>query len=573
MEEKKKYYAYMLECADGTVYSGFTTDPVRRTAMHNSGSGAKYTRSRLPVKLIYTECFDDKCSALKREAALKKLTRREKLMLAEAFREKNDKEPDMAEVLVRCEQGILRGESTKGVNIFKGVPFAAPPVGPLRWRAPRKPVGWIGVRSADEFAPAPMQLAGNLREYCFSEDCLYLNIWAPADGKEDHPVLVWFYGGSYMAGRSDDPAFDGSHFASMGIVTVTVNYRVGIFGFMCHPEMKGERERGNFGFSDQIASLEWIRDNIAFFGGDPGNVTISGQSAGSASVNNLMVSPYSRDLFHKAINQSGDVLQPERDITFEEASKQGLQLQEILGCSGLDEMRELPTSAFQREDFDIGMKNRMGFTPVIDGTLIPRAQAKMLLTGDCARIPIMIGTCADEGSSGSGNYVERICERFSLPRDMYPDETRETVRHLARDYWYARHIAWIGIRAGVYHLPTWHYEFTHPTKGIGAQHGTEIPFIFGTLEKMTEINGTEYSEEEYRFMEVMSSYWANFIRSGDPNGEGLFPWPIKTDEPVHIRLDIPCSMESDIWRPEHEVIVPPVTAWLMARMEEAKKTE
>lgn len=477
---------------------------------------------------------------------------------------------------VTCSYGTLRGAEEDGVSVFRGVPFAMPPVGPLRWRAPRKPLKWAGVRPATEFAAAPMQLKGKLTDYHFSEDCLYLNIWTPAEtGDEKLPVFVWFYGGSYMAGRSDDPTFNGVRFAKRGIITVTVNYRVGVFGFMCHPDMNeaGELERGNFGLMDQIASLEWIRDNIAFFGGDPGNVTIAGQSAGSNSVNNLMVSPLSRTLFQKAINQSGDVLQPERDITFEEACETGVKLQQLLGCKDLDEMRALPTEAYQTAEEDMTMKNGMNFTPFIDGKILPRATAAMLLTNDAMQIPIMIGTCEDEGSSGRGNYVERICERFGLPRDIYPDESRETVKHLARDYWYARHIAWIDIRANDLKLPTYHYNYVHRTEPMGAQHGTEIPFIFGTLDRMKDLNGNVYDEKDREFSEMIGSYWANFIKTGDPNGEGLMYWPLKDEKPVHFRLENVCSMENDCYRPEHEYILEPAKKWLRDRKTEYEKEQ
>ncbi len=468
-------------------------------------------------------------------------------------------------------QGALRGVLEDGIRIFKGVPFAAPPVGDLRWRAPREPASWQGVRPATEFSAAPMQRTGNtagVYETCyFSEDCLYLNVWAPEDAC-GLPVYVWFYGGSYQGGRADDPTFDGTHFAKMGIVSVTVNYRVGVFGFLCHPDMakEGPLELGNFGVQDQIAALRWIRENIAAFGGDPGKVTIGGHSAGSASVNNLMVSPLSIGLFRGAINESGDVLQPERDITFEQASEGGLKLQEVLGLRSLDEMREVPAERFQRKDFDLAVENRVMCTPVIDGTVIPEAQANLLLTNRCAKVPAMIGTCQDEGSGGGPGYRERIMARFGFPDDLYPAGDPMAVRRLARDYWYGRHVAWIDIRANVHGLPTWHYNYAHRTEPMGAQHGTELPFVFGTLGRMKELHGQEFTPEEYGFMEVMSGYWANFIKYGDPNGEGLVPWPKKGKDPVHMRLEIPCGMEPDSYMEVHKTVLPAVTEWMYGRM-------
>ena len=473
--------------------------------------------------------------------------------------------------MAKCQQGILRGVSLgDGVSVFRGVPFAQPPVGDLRWRAARKPEIWYGIRPATEFMAMPRQRAfgGAADPRYQSEDCLYLNIWTPATSEDEkHPVYVWFYGGAYQAGDASETTFDGSYLAKKGIVTVTVNYRVGLFGFLCHPDMKNEpaRDHGNFGVTDQIASLEWIRDNIAAFGGDPNRVTIGGHSAGSASVNNLMVSPLSRNLIHGAINESGDVFQPERDITFDQAAQDGLRLQEALKCASLDEMRALPTDALMNHEFDAAMANRITCTPVIDGVVIPYAQGDMLLHNDAAQIPIIVGSCADEGSGGGPGYRERVMERLGLPEALYPDESRETVSRLARDYWYGRHLAWARIRSE-YGLPTYQYNFARRRNGGMAMHGDEIPYAFGSMNYSTHGQRNPYGPEDYAFMEKLNGYWVNFIYTGDPNGEGLPTWPKKDADPVHMKLDLVCEMEGDYYRPEYEVVCPLVEKWMRSRI-------
>ena len=240
--------------------------------------------------------------------------------------------------IVSCGQGALRGKDCGGITAFLGVPFAKPPVGELRWREPQPPSRWRGVRCAEYHQAAPLQTYGGfdngIETAYLSEDCLYLNIYTPASETDrDYPVYVWFYGGSYQGGRADDPLFCGARLAKSGVIAITVNYRVNIFGFLCHPDMRAESPYGtggNFGLLDQIAALAWIRSNITAFGGDPDRITIGGHSAGSASVNNLLCSPMSRGLFARAINESGDVFQPERDITFDTAAELGVRLGELL---------------------------------------------------------------------------------------------------------------------------------------------------------------------------------------------------------------------------------------------------
>lgn len=476
--------------------------------------------------------------------------------------------------LAVCEQGALRGVSRDGVIAFLGVPFAQPPVGDLRWREPQEPHRWYGVRSAEFYAAGPVQAfsfaPGGGDTAWQSEDCLYLNIWTPASAAgADYPVYVWFYGGAYQGGRADEPSTEGTALAQKGIVIVTVTYRVNLFGFLCHPDMRAESPYGtggNFGMLDQIAALRWIQQNIAAFGGDPARVTIGGQSAGSASVNSLLCSPLSRGLFAHAICQSGDVMQPERDISFEEAAGDGVRLGEFFSCNTLEKLRQLPAEKFVRLNYDV-MSRELHTTcaPVVDGAVIPYSLGNMLLRNDCMSVPILLGSNTGEGSGGGPGYAERVAGRLGISLELYPAEEPDRSRLLARDYWYARHLAWARIRTEDYGLPLWQYVFARADGEMGAMHGAEIPYTFRNIDR-AGMGRREYSEEDRAYMEVISGYWINFIKTGDPNGEGLPFWPYKSENSGHMRLDLMSRIEPDFTRMEDEVICPAVYRWLKRRV-------
>ena len=475
-----------------------------------------------------------------------------------------------------CKQGALRGIDAGGVSAFLGVPFAAPPVGDLRWREPQPPESWRGVRPADRFSAGPLQSFGfakdGLETAYLSEDCLYLNIWTPAsEAGEAYPVYVWFYGGAYQGGDANSPNIYGAELAKNGIVTVTVNYRVNLFGYLCHPDMKRESPYGtggNFGTLDQIASLRWVQENIAAFGGDSKRVTIGGQSAGSASVNSMLASPLAKGLFSGAINESGDVLQPERDIPFDVAAENGVKLCEHLGCKTLDELRALPAEAFCRLNFDVMREIHAECTPVIDGVVIPDSQGNLLLRNQCPGVPMLLGCNADEGSGGGPGYVERVLKRLEIDPKEYGELAEpQLTRTVARDYWYARHAAWAKIRGVDYGLPVWNYVFARTDGPMGAQHGAEIAYAFRNID-CGGFGGRRSGNEpaDYALMDTLSGYWVNFIRTGDPNGEGLPAWPPKSAAPEkHMRLDAECFMEDDVMCPMDGKCIPAAYAWLRRR--------
>ncbi len=483
----------------------------------------------------------------------------------------------MKEKIVTVAQGRLQGEVKEDVAIFRGVPFARAPVGALRWRGPHPALPWKGIRPALTFPACAVQNVPPAPEHpmalhYMSEECLYLNVWAPADTEGPCPVLVWFYGGALQAGTSDDPITDGEAYARNGVVLVTVNYRVGFFGFFVHPDMKEEDPNGwsgNFGYRDQAAALAWIRDNIAAFGGDPSRVTISGQSAGSGSCCALMLAPSARGLFQRAICHSGDIFQPERDTPLEDAEGWGLETAEAFGCRNLDELRRIPFTEFYR-DGDPMRKTGHICATVIDRGFLPDRLGELMLSNQAAQIPVIIGSNYDEGSRWAAEpYVRAVTERLGLPSDLYSMENGLDgyATKLARDYWYGRQLAWAKIRSIDYGLPTWQYVFARRLTEAGAFHGMEMPYTFQTLDAVPwSGRRLPYTDEDRALSELMSRYWINFIRNGDPNGEGLPEWTAKGPGVGHMQFDAQSGMHDDITRATDRIVGPAVERWMRSRM-------
>ncbi|HPJ80000.1 MAG TPA: carboxylesterase family protein, partial [Prolixibacteraceae bacterium] len=350
---------------------------------------------------------------------------------------------------VRVEGGWIQGTVTEDLTIYKGIPFAAPPVGELRWQAPQPVNPWKGILQTTEYAPAPMQ-AGNPPSGK-SEDCLYLNVWTPAQSpKEKLPVLVWIYGGGFSFGSTSEPVHNGEHLARKGVVLVSIAYRVGQLGFLAHPELSAEDPNdvsGNYGILDQIAGLRWIRDNIAAFGGDPGRVTIFGESAGGISVSMLCASPLAKGLFHGAISQSGGSFGPTRPVTFpgenmktlEQAEQAGVEYVNKTGAASLADLRKMDADKLPME---WGMGNAW---PIVDGYVIPDDQHRMYEAGNYNDVPVLIGYNSDEGLSfPSGRTPEEaiagVKKRFGPYADTlmqaYPfgeNSVSRRARNLMRD--------------------------------------------------------------------------------------------------------------------------------------------
>src|SRR6476646_3500058 len=301
----------------------------------------------------------------------------------------------------KTENGVLEGVDESGIKTFKGVPFAAPPVGALRWKEPQPVQNWSGVRKADKFGPRAMELPifgdMNFRSNGVSEDCLYLNVWTPAKtGNEKLPVLVYFYGGGFIAGDGSEPRYAGESLARKGIVTLTVNYRLGIFGFFAHPELTKESPHhasGNYGLLDQSAALQWVQKNIVAFGGDPKKVTIAGESAGSFSVSAQMASPLSRNIIAGAIGESGSLLGLNQTVPLKDAEKTGADFATSVKANSLEELRAIPADQLMKATANAAFGR---FPITVDGYFFPKSPLEIYETGEEAHIPLLVGWNSEE---------------------------------------------------------------------------------------------------------------------------------------------------------------------------------
>lgn len=451
-------------------------------------------------------------------------------------------------------QGRLRGESGRNQNItvFRGVPYAAPPVGSLRWRAPQPAAPWDGIRDAALFSAIPVQTRGYFmnvtpfEDNYMSEDCLYLNVWTPSvDSEAKLPVFIWYYGGAFQGGYGSAAMFDGEAFAEQGIVVVTVNYRVGLMGFLAHPDMEKEAT-GNFGLLDQIAALHWVHEHIAAFGGDPEHITIGGQSAGSMSVNNLMCSPMSSRLICGAICQSGDAfMRLQRSL--EEAIQDGAAMAEKMNAGSLDELRALPASAFVRPEYD-AMRALCGSvcTPIVDGKVLVEPQSVTICSGGAAQVPMLIGTNNDEGQAPYGSLLDWYGDNHrDAVAELFP-ESEETDAVFGRMAMQARYEAWADLREK-YGQPTWIYLFAQKVlmngRIMGAVHSAELTNVFHscglTFGNPNWGDGSiqvAYTPENRALEDTMNAFWAQFIKTGNPNREDLPRWPAHSEN-AYLRLD------------------------------------
>lgn len=450
--------------------------------------------------------------------------------------------------IVKIETGQLTGTTlSSGIRVFKGIPYAAPPVGDLRWKPPQPPANWDGVRKADKFSDSCMQA---LRRSTFpwtkefmvqndaSEDCLCLNVWtgakASTTGNEKRPVLVWIHGGAFYEGSGEIITYDGEELAKKGVVVVTINYRLGIFGFYTHPELTKESPQhssGNYGLMDIVASLQWVQKNIAAFGGDASRVTIAGQSAGAMAVHALTASPLAKGLFHRAIAESGSsVVRRTKDLAASE--QDGMKWAETKGATSLKELRAKPAA-----DLMGGAR----FSPVVDGWFLPADTAAIFAQGKQNDVPTMTGLTADEGSASptygkvnAEEFAKQAQQRFGDQTEvflkLYPsnDQTQSGLsqKQSARDQGLVSMYLWASDRAKTAKTKAYTYYFTrgipwpeHPE--FAAFHTGDVPYFFANLKHLNR----PWEAVDRKLAETASSYWVNFAKTGDPNGKGLPTWP------------------------------------------------
>ncbi|MEO6315134.1 MAG: carboxylesterase family protein [Chitinophagaceae bacterium] len=478
-------------------------------------------------------------------------------------------------IMVTTANGKLEGVNESGVRSFKGIPFAAPPVGDLRWKAPLPPKNWTGVRQATKFGPRAMQLPlfgdMNFRSDGMSEDCLYLNVWTPARSASTDrlPVLVYFYGGGFVAGDGSEPRYDGLALARRGIVTVTVNYRLTVFGFLAHPLLSAESPyhgSGNYGLMDQTAALKWVQQNIAAFGGDPKRVTIAGESAGSFAVSAQMASPLSKNLIAGAIGESGSLLGMNSTMPLATAEQTGLKFSDSLSAKSLAALRAMPAEQVLKATAKPGFGR---FPVTVDGYFFPTSPASIYSAGQQAHVPLLAGWNSMEGNGASITGNESTKASFtSAVQKLYGDGSADIlkvyqpaadqdVRVVANELASDRFIGfgtwkWTDLHSQTGKSAVYRYYYQHPrpamraemgnaTTGLaggviknsdstvkkappatGAVHSAEIEYALGNLPGNRVF---DWQPEDYFVSSIMENFFANFIKTGNPNGMGVPNWP------------------------------------------------
>jgi para-nitrobenzyl esterase len=496
-------------------------------------------------------------------------------------------------VEVKTQGGTVRGTATADgrIRIFKGIPYAASTGGEFRWKEPQPAKPWDGVRNASEFGHQCVQ-GPVFGDITFpgppSEDCLTVNVWTPAAKITDRlPVMVWIHGGGFQAGAGSEPRHDGAAFARKGVVLVTLNYRLGVFGFLAHPELtreSGRQASGNYGLLDQIAALRWVKENITAFGGNPDNVTIFGESAGSFSVSALMASPVARGLFHKAIGESGAYfsagggaipLQP-----LPASEQQGVKLASALGAESMAALRAKP----YQEVLKAALAFQPWFAPNVDGYALTEDPYATYAAGRQAHVPLLAGWNADEVRAGvvlgkdkvtAQGFGEEARKRFGAQAEAilkaYPASTDaealESTASLRSDMFigYATW-KWIEMQARTGHAPAYRYSFDRKiplepdakvmgvaatSRDVGARHAGEIEYVFGALESLAKV---PWQPSDRKLSDAMTTYWANFARAGDPNGAGLPKWPRYDSTGRVLHLDETIRDDADSMRARYEAV-------------------
>jgi para-nitrobenzyl esterase len=486
---------------------------------------------------------------------------------------------------VKTAQGKVQGKTINDgkVKAFLGLPYAAPPVGDLRWKAPEPPAKWKGERDATKYG-ARCEQSEDYGDMVFldsgpSEDCLFLNVYAPADAsrKSKLPVMFWIHGGGYSGGASSEPRHSGDFLPTKGVVLVTINYRLGVFGFLATADMAKEANgtAGNYGLLDMVAALQWVKGNIGNFGGDPDNVTIFGESAGSFAVSTLMASPLTRGLFQKGIGESGAAFGGALPTdSLEAREKSDGEWVAALGVNTLAELRALPSAKI----LDAVKKKRSEFPPVVDGRLLTEPIETTYAAGKQAHVPLLAGWNRDEGDwMASGMTVEKwkayAAEHFKDRAEeflkLYPGDTDQQAARSAVDFGGDSFIAfgtwkWVEAHRKTGESPVYRYHFelaAPPSKfhqGSSAFHSDDIEYVFGALATRP---GAVWRPEDWKLSEEMMAYWTNFAKTGDPNGPGLPEWPKYDKDDSLIHLDSAITTGPDTLRPRYEFLLRGIPAF------------
>jgi len=495
---------------------------------------------------------------------------------------------------VKTKDGLIRGvaQSSSGVRIFRGIPFAAPPVGGLRWKAPVAPKPWNGVRQATEFSARCMQppISSDMvsRSNGISEDCLYLNVWTPAKSEEEKlPVLVYIYGGGFFGGDASEARYDGENIATQGVVVVTMNYRLGVFGFLSHPDLSQEAAyhgSGDYGLLDQSAAIKWVSQNISAFGGDPQHITIGGESAGSISVSGQMASPLSKNLLAGAIGESGSLIGSLSAIPLTTGEQNGVKFAQALGATSIDQLRAM--SAYQI--YDGARKSGVRFSVTVDGYFFPKSPAAIYEAGEQAHIPLLAGSNSEESGAYSvlGHHEPTLENYKRALQQLYGDKANEVfalypasadgtsvldaAQSLASDRFIAFSTGeWMTLATKTGGKPTYYYFYSRKRPDLtpevdaafaywqvytddgvkyprpparGASHSAEIEYALGNLDRNVVYRWTD---EDRQLSKVINGYFVNFIKTGDPNGKGLPPWPtFKSGKRLIIDVDTHAETEN-----------------------------
>jgi para-nitrobenzyl esterase len=490
---------------------------------------------------------------------------------------------------VKIDTGRLKGVTHEGVVSFKGIPFALPPVGDLRWRPPQPVAPWTGVRPASDYGPDCMQkpFPGDAAPLGVTpaEDCLYMNVWTPegSAGKK-LPVMVWIYGGGFVNGGSSPTVYDGSQFVKRGVVFVSFNYRLGRFGFFAHPALSKESPNGplgNYGYMDQIAALQWVRRNVAAFGGDPGNVTLFGESAGGGSVLTMMTSPMAKGLIHKAVIESGGgrtLLMGQRYLN--KAGAGGTPSAESVGvafaksasiegedAAALAALRKLPAEAIVAGMNMASMGTPTYAGPMVDGKIVVETPAEAYAAGRGAKIPTMVGANSADIGFPRGRTIDDLLAPFGEDREKAKaaydpsgaGKVMEIGQAIAADQMMVEPARFTARSIVLASAPAYLFRFSYVAESMrkqwqrGAPHATEIPFVFDTVAAKY---GKDLAAADKATAEAANAYWVNFAKTGNPNGAGLPQWPAyspKTEMLMDFSLTGPVG-KADPWKDRMDLI-------------------